>query len=60
MEPDSRYAIIVAATGRGVAKNRATILNGKVYTDLDEAQARFEQISEDDYKNADCYHLVQF
>lgn len=58
LENPEEYVIVVRTTGRGAAKKRATILNGKIYDDLDEAQARFEQAVEDDLQTPDAYVLV--
>lgn len=59
LENPTEYVIVVRTTGRGQAKKRATILNGKVYSDLDEATARYEQAVEDDLTTPDAYVLVQ-
>lgn len=58
LENPEEYVIVVRTTGRGAAKKRATILNGKIYDDLDEVQARFEQAVEDDLQTPDAYVLV--
>lgn len=58
LENPEEYVIVVRTTGRGAAKKRATILNGKIYDDLEEAQARFEQAVEDDLQTPDAYVLV--
>lgn len=58
LENPEEYVIVVRTTGRGAAKKRATILNGKVYDDKDEAIARFEQAVEDDLETPDAYVLV--
>lgn len=59
LDNPTEYVIVVRTTGRGQAKKRATILNGKVYTDLDEVNARYEQAVEDDEATPDAYVLVQ-
>lgn len=59
LDNPTEYVIVVRTTGRGQAKKRATILNGKLYTDLDEATTRYEQAVEDDEATPDAYVLVQ-
>lgn len=59
LENPKEYVIVVRTTGRGQAKKRATILNGKIYSDLGEAQARYEQAVEDDLTTPDAYVLVE-
>lgn len=58
LENPEEYVIVVRTTGRGAAKKRATILNGRIYDDLDEAEARYEQAVEDDLQTPDAYVLV--
>lgn len=58
LENPEEYVIVVRTTGRGAARKRATILNGKIYDDLDEAQARYDQAVEDDLTTPDAYVLV--
>lgn len=58
LENPEEYVIVVRTTGRGAAKKRATILNGKIYDDLEEAQARYDQATEDDLLTPDAYVLV--
>lgn len=59
LENPTEYVIVVRTTGRGQAKKRATILNGKVYSDFDEANTRYEQAVEDDLTSPDAYVLVE-
>lgn len=59
LENPEEYVIVVRTTGRGAAKKRATILHGKIYSDLDEAQQRYEMAVEDDQTSPDAYVLVQ-
>lgn len=59
LENPQEYVIVVRTTGRGAAKKRATILNGKIYDDLEEAQARYDQAVEDDLMVPDAYVLVE-
>ena len=58
LDNPEEYVIVVRTTGRGAARKRATILHGKVYDNLDEAQARFDQVVEEDLKTPDAYVLV--
>lgn len=59
LENPKEYVIVVRTTGRGIAKKRATILNGRIFSDLEEAQARYEQACDDDPKYPDGYVLVE-
>lgn len=59
LENPKEYVIVVRTTGRGQAKKRATILHGRIYTDLDEATQRYEMAVEDDLTSPDAYVLVE-
>lgn len=59
LDNPEEYVIVVRTTGRGQAKKRATILHGKIYSNLEEAQQRYELAVEDDLNTPDAYVLVQ-